>query len=138
MLVRNRIADMRQRPARIVFLDDNEDLRELMPVILQSSLGVECSCFGSLMELERHSDEVLHARVAILDINLGPNAPDGVDAFNWLMDHGFSGNVLFFTGHARSNPQVVLAEKKGVEILEKPLSPDKLISSVRHYLDHTP
>jgi FixJ family two-component response regulator len=129
---------MKKRQARIVFLDDNEDLRESVAVLFQSSLGVECSCFGSLMELERHSDEVLNARVAILDINLGPNAPDGVDAFNWLIDHGFSGNILFFTGHARSNPQVVLAEEKGVEILEKPISPDKLISSVRRYLDHTP
>ena len=126
---------MRKSPARIVFLDDSEDLREVMPVLLETALGVECSCFGSLMELERHSDEVLHARVAILDINLGPNVPDGVDAFNWLMDHGFSGNILFFTGHARSNPQVVRAQGKGAEILEKPLHPDKLISTVTRYLE---
>jgi hypothetical protein len=73
----------------IVFLDDNEDLREVMPVLLETSLGVVCRCFSSVMELQNHSREVLGAKVAILDINLGPNAPDGVDAFDWLAEHGF-------------------------------------------------
>ena len=129
---------MTKEPARIVFLDDSEDLRELMPVLLASTLGEECRCFGSLMEFENHADDVLRARVAILDINLGPNVPDGVDAFHWLMDHGFQGKVLFFTGHARTNPQVAVAERKGVTILEKPLHPDKLISFVQRALNDAP
>ena len=126
---------MTKRPAQIVFLDDSEDLRELMSVLLESMLGLECRCFSSFTELERHSDEVLNARVAILDVNLGPDVPDGVDAFNWLMDHGFSGKILFFTGHARSNPEIMRAEKRGAEILEKPIRPDKLISSLTRFLD---
>jgi DNA-binding NtrC family response regulator len=121
--------------ARIVFLDDSEDLRELMPILLESTLAVECICFGHLMEFENHPEEVLRAKVAILDINLGPNAPDGVDAFNWLERHGFQGRVLFFTGHARTNPQVALAERSGVEILEKPIHPEKLIASLSRALN---
>ena len=73
---------------------------------------------------------MLQSRVAILDINLGPNVPDGVDAFNWLMDHGFQGKILFFTGHARTNPLVAQAVRNGVEILEKPVHPDKIVSTV--------
>jgi DNA-binding NtrC family response regulator len=126
---------MTNAPAKIVFLDDNDDLRELMPALLASTLGEECICFGSLMEIKSHMDDVLHAKIAILDINLGPNVPDGVDAFHWLMDHGFHGKVAFFTGHARTNPEVALAEKNGVAILEKPLHPDKLISFVRKALN---
>jgi FixJ family two-component response regulator len=126
---------MTKEPARIVFLDDSEDLRELMLVLLASALGEQCACFGSLMEFENHKEEVIHARVAILDINLGPNAPDGVDAFHWLIDHGFQGKVLFFTGHARTNPQVARAERNGVTILEKP--PDKLISILKRALNET-
>ena len=126
---------MTKDPVRIVFLDDSEDLRELMPILLESTLGVTCTCFGSLMEFEDHSEEVLRARVAILDINLGPNVPDGIVAFNWLRDHGFLGKILFFTGHARTNPQVALAETKGVEILEKPLHPDQLISLIARALN---
>ena len=121
--------------AAIVFLDDSKDLRELMSVLLESTLGVRCMCFGSVMEFENHSHEVLGAKVAILDINLGPNAPNGLVAFNWLMERGFPGKILFFTGHARANPEVVLAERKGVEILEKPIRPDKLISFVTSALN---
>ena len=129
---------MEKEPATIVFLDDSEDLRELMPVLLEPRLGVECKCFGSVVEFENHPAEVLGAKVAILDVNLGPDAPDGVDAFNWLVDHQFHGIVLFFTGHARSNPEVERAIRKGVEVLEKPIDPDELISSVERALnDHS-
>ena len=128
---------MKEERVRVVFLDDSEDLRELMPVLLESMLGVECICFAHLNELENRAEEVLNAKVAIIDINLGPGAPDGIDAFNWLMLHGFQGKTLFFTGHGRTNPQVVLAESKGVEVLEKPVHPDKLISSVTRALRET-
>jgi len=122
-------------PARIVFLDDSEDLRELMPILLESTLGVECMCFGNLTELQYQSEKVLCAKVAILDINLGPDTPDGVAAFRWLTDRGFQGKILFFTGHARNNPQVAAAERNGVEVMEKPLHPDRLISLLRRALD---
>ena len=128
---------MAKEPAKILFLDDSKDLRELMEVFLASALGEECRCFSNLMEFENHIEEVLRARVAIIDINLGPNVPGGIEAFQWLKDHGFQGKVLFFTGHARNNPQVALAEQSGVEILEKPLRPDKLISTVRGALRET-
>jgi DNA-binding NtrC family response regulator len=118
----------------IVFLDDNEDLRELMPAILKATLGVDCLCFGSLTEFQNHSEDVLHAKLAILDINLGSDAATGIDAFLWLKDHGFRGKVLFLTGHARTNPQVALAERNGAEVLEKPLHPDQLASFVTRAL----
>lgn len=117
-----------------MFLDDNEDLRELMPVVLNSTLEVDCVCFGTLRELQNHSEDVLLAQIAILDINLGPGLPSGIDAFNWLMAQGFRGKILFLTGHARTNPQVAQAEKSGAMVLEKPLHPDQLISSVRSAL----
>jgi FixJ family two-component response regulator len=120
--------------ARIVFLDDNEDLRELITALLKSKLGLECLCFGTVAEFQNHSKDVLPAKLAILDINLGPAAPDGIDAFNWLMDQGFRGRVVFLTGHARTHPQVALAERSGAEVLEKPVYPEQLISSVTRAL----
>jgi DNA-binding NtrC family response regulator len=87
------------------------------------------------MELKNHSEEVLQAKVAILDVNLGPDAPDGIDAFNWLVEHGFEGKILFLTGHARTNPQLAFAERNGIKVLEKPLHPDRLISLVKHALN---
>jgi FixJ family two-component response regulator len=113
-----------------VFLDDSEDLRELMKVLLKSVLGVDCLCFGSLTEFQNRSDDVLHAKLAILDINLGANVPSGIDAFCWLNEQGFPGKIVFLTGHARANPLVTQAEKNGVQVLEKPLHPDDLLSVV--------
>jgi DNA-binding NtrC family response regulator len=127
----------RDKTAEIVFLDDNEDLRQLMPIILKATLGLECLSLGSLMELQRDAEDVLRARLAILDINLGPGAPSGIDACNWLRDRGFRGKILFLTGHARSNPQVALAEQYGAEVLEKPLHPDQLTSFVTRALCET-
>lgn len=126
---------MNKKSAPVIFLDDNEDLRELLPVLLSAALEVECKCFGSLAELERDAEEALHAKVAILDINLGTEASDGVDALRWLRAHKFKGKIVFFTGHARTNPHVAQAEKSGVEILEKPLHADKLISFVEQAMN---
>jgi FixJ family two-component response regulator len=114
-----------------VFLDDSEDLRELVPLLLRTALGVDCLSFGSLTEFQRNCDDVLRAKLAILDINLGANVPNGIDAFRWLTEHGFRGKILFLTGHARTNPQVAQAEKNGAQVLEKPLHPDRLVSVVR-------
>ncbi|HEX4997029.1 MAG TPA: response regulator [Terriglobia bacterium] len=127
--------DVDDKRVRIVFLDDSEDLREAMRVLLETALGVECMCFGSLMELEERSNEALDARMAILDINLGPGVPSGLDAFRWLNDQGFRGKVLFFTGHARTNPDVRLALERGAQVLEKPLQPDRLIALLTRALD---
>ena len=121
-----------------MFLDDSEELREVMPVLLEPALGVECICLCHVAEFEKRARDVLRAKIAILDINLGPNVPDGIDAFNWLMDRRFRGKILFLTGHARTNPQVASAVKKGAEILEKPVQPDKLIAAVKRSLDNVP
>jgi DNA-binding NtrC family response regulator len=119
-------------PATVVFLDDNEDLRELMPILLKTALGLDCLCFGNLREIQNREQEVLEAKLAILDINLGSSVPDGIDAFHWLKAHGFHGKVLFLTGHARNNPRMNSAEINGAKLLEKPLRPDQLIAYVAH------
>src|SRR5262245_52889831 len=128
---------MRGGSAKIVFLDDSEELRELMPILRGTSCGEPCRWFGRVVELKQRREEVLGAKVAILDINLGPHVPDGIDAFNWLRAHGFKGKVLFFTGHARDGLQRALTERNGVEILEKPLHPEKLLSVVSLALKET-
>lgn len=122
----------------IVFLDDNEDLRELLPILLKTSLGVDSLCFANLADLQNHLQDVLRAKVVILDINLGSDVPDGIDAFNWLIENGFCGKVLFLTGHARSNPRVAGAERSGAEVLEKPVHPDQLIFRVMRALREIP
>jgi FixJ family two-component response regulator len=63
----------------------------------------------------------------MIDINLGPNSPSGIDAFQCLKEIGFHGHIIFFTGHAQRSPFVTSAQALGaVEILEKPIAVEKL------------
>jgi FixJ family two-component response regulator len=83
-------------------------------------------------ELESQKSDVLGAAIAILDINLGPNEPNGIDAYRWLMTNGFNGKILFLTGHARSSPLVAESTALGAEVMEKPVETAKLISIVQN------
>ena len=82
--------------------------------------------YGDLLDL---GDRALHCGVAILDINLGPQVPSGLDAYGWLRKHGFHGRIEFLTGHAASHPLVVEAKRLGdAEVVGKPVSLDRLTS----------
>jgi FixJ family two-component response regulator len=115
----------------IIFLDDDADLRDTMREIFDLGVGEHCHSFASLSELKSRPDTVLNSKLAILDINLGANQPNGLDAYNWLQENRFRGRVVFLTGHAHSNPLVNLIIKlnKAV-VLEKPVALEKLIELV--------
>jgi FixJ family two-component response regulator len=66
--------------------------------------------------------------VALLDVNLGAGKPTGIDAYRWLVSHGFAGRLYFFTGHARVHPLLAEIEHLGgVQVLAKPLDADRLM-----------
>jgi DNA-binding NtrC family response regulator len=109
---------------RVLFLDDDSDLREAMADML-TDLAHEPMTVASVAELKAHEEGALGAKLAILDLNLGLGAPSGVDAYRWLRSRSFAGRVAFLTGHGRSFPVVREATKLGdptVVNLEKPLS----------------
>ena len=108
---------------RVIFLDDDEDLRDVFTELL-TVMGVSVEAVGSVSELEA----VVSARgsgfdLAILDVNLGPAAPSGVDAYRWLKEHEFAGRVVFLTGHGRSQ---ALEGARDVKVLGKPISATEL------------
>lgn len=118
-------------PKRAVFLDDSVDLQKLMSLLLKAKLDIDCLCFSSLDEMQAQREEVLSRDLAILDINLGPNIPNGLDAYHWLMECRFKGKVVMLTGHARSSPLVAAALKTGLEVFEKPLKTEALLRAIR-------
>jgi FixJ family two-component response regulator len=106
----------------VVFLDDDKDLRDLFAEVVALLSGRDCLTVSSLAELIAHEARVLAADLAILDINLGPDAPSGLDAYHWLRQQGFTGRIVFLTGHAASHPLVAEAHQLGdVRVFEKPL-----------------
>jgi FixJ family two-component response regulator len=124
------------RPSDVLFLDDDEDLRATFADLVRTIFERECHgirSYGDLMEL---GERALKCGVAILDINLGPQVPSGLDAYGWLRAHGFHGRIVFLTGHAASHPLVVEAKRLGdAEVIGKPVSLDALTSMLE---DHAP
>jgi DNA-binding response OmpR family regulator len=111
----------------VLVVDDDADLRTVL-CDLFDSYGARCTGVGSLNELKNLvADGRLPFDLAILDVNLGAGQPSGVDAYRWLRERSFSGQILFLTGHGRSFPGVAEARALGVKVLEKPVAIDDLV-----------
>lgn len=108
---------------RVLFLDDDEDLRTVTAAWLEGH-GIVCDAVATVAELEAamaSADGGFDA--IILDINLGPGKPSGVDAYRWLRERGFGGHIAFLTGHAHNHPLVAEALRAGdAAVYEKPVS----------------
>jgi DNA-binding response OmpR family regulator len=108
-------------------VDDDEDVRESL------ALAIEALGFGdvlrasSLAAVRAAQRQALGCRLAILDINLGPSSPSGVEVLQWLRAQGFAGEAVFLTGHAATDPRVMAASKlPATRVLTKPISLDAL------------
>ncbi len=108
---------------RVIFLDDDPDLRDVFTELMKN-LGIAVETVASVPELEEVMSRPDGAfDLAILDINLGPGAPSGIDAYRWLKEHRFTGRMVFLTGHARSHPLVSQALQLGdASVYDKPIS----------------
>jgi DNA-binding NtrC family response regulator len=109
----------------VLFVDDDHDLRDTMRDTLEF-LGAGPSLMaGSLEELTATLPDLSNCRLAILDVNLGVDKPNGVDVFQWLTKRGYQGSVVFLTGHGADDPRVVAAAGiSGTRLIKKPLDFD--------------
>ena len=115
----------------VLYVEDNDDLRELVVELVTAVLKHRGVGVGSYEELVGLGDEALGCSIAILDINLGPNRRSGIDAYAWLRANGYTGRIVFLTGHASAHPLVVEAQRIGdAEVFSKPIEPDRLRSIV--------
>jgi DNA-binding NtrC family response regulator len=115
----------------VLYVEDNDDLRELVVELVTAVLKHRCVGVGSYEELVGLGDEALGCSIAILDINLGSNRRSGIDAYAWLRAKGYTGRIVFLTGHASTQPLVVEAKRIGdAEIFSKPIDPDRFRSIV--------
>jgi FixJ family two-component response regulator len=116
-------------PGRVILLvDDDEGIRELMKVLCDSLPGVECLVAANLAEVQRLEPRLAELTLALLDINLGERQPTGVDVYRWLLETGFRGEAVFFSGHGARHPAVVEALKcSEARFIEKPIEIEPLI-----------
>ena len=115
----------------VLYLEDNDDLRDAVVDLVAAVLERRCVGVGSYEELVALGEEAFRCGVAILDINLGARQPSGIDAYGWLRAQGYRGRIVFLTGHANLHPRVVEAQRAGdAEIFSKPIEPDRIRSIV--------
>jgi FixJ family two-component response regulator len=118
------------RAVTAALLDDDADLLEALADLLQTR-NCRCILARSVDELKALAPEVLLAEVAVLDINLGPGKPTGLDAYDWLVSQGYPGRLLFLTGHAHAHPLVARAEKlRRAAVLDKPMDGGLLLERI--------
>ena len=90
----------------VLLLDDDDDLLATLSELVRLLTNGPCLAVSSLSALIARRDEALACTRAILDINLGPGQPSGLDAYAWLKRERFAGSIVFLTGQARSHPLV--------------------------------
>jgi DNA-binding response OmpR family regulator len=116
----------------VLIIDDDEDLRDSVSDVLAAAGVRRRVLAASLAELQQAGEAALACRLAILDVNLGEGQPTGVEVSLWLREHGFSGAIVFLTGHAASDPRVVAAAAvPNTRIVAKPFSFDGLVELAR-------
>lgn len=116
---------------RVLVLDDDENLLDILDILLSESAGKDPVCVASYEALTARRSEALGCDVALLDVNLGAGLPSGLDALRWLRDEGFAGPILFFTGHAHTHPLVRDAIEAGeARVLTKPVASDVLLRAL--------
>jgi DNA-binding NtrC family response regulator len=115
----------------VLLLEDDADELEMLAMALSQVCGRESLCARSYAELMQIAESALRSEVALLDVNLGPNQPSGLDAYRWLRQRHYGGRVCFLTGHARSHPLVAQALALGdVKLVEKPIRTERLCALV--------
>jgi FixJ family two-component response regulator len=107
----------------VLFVDDSSDLCEVVEFMCQSLPEVECVCVTSMSAVLERAVQVLRTGLAILDVNLGPGEPSGVEIYRWLKGQNYRGKIVFLSGHARTDPLVEDAARiSGVDFFQKPLA----------------
>ena len=115
----------------VLYVEDNDDLRELVVELVTYVLKRRSVGVGSYEELVALGEDALRCSVAILDINLGSNRRSGLDAYAWLRANGYTGPIVFLTGHASTHPLVVEAQRIGdAQTFSKPIDADRLRSII--------
>lgn len=88
----------------VLIVDDDEDLRLVLEEFVAVLSGGTAVLAASLDEVRRRREDALASSLAIVDINLGPDEPTGVEVVTWLKSQGYRGSIVFLTGHARRRP----------------------------------
>lgn len=114
-------------PPKVLLVDDSPDFLEVMSMLL-SRVGVAAVMAKSFSEVEAQRELLDDVTLAILDVNLGPGEPSGVDVSAWLRAQDIACRIVFLTGHAADHPLVRAAsDTEAGDIMVKPIESRRLV-----------
>jgi len=115
----------------VLVVDDDKDLLEMLGLVFGRA-DVPHILAASLGAVQAHDPAQLSlVHTAILDVNLGPSQPSGLDVATWLRGQGYAPKIVFITGHAPDHPLVRAIAGEHGEVLEKPVRMRVLLDLVR-------
>lgn len=122
---------MQAGPA-ILVMDDDIDLLEVLQETLVTLCKVDQVITATSLEaVQQQKEKILNCELAILDVNLGAERPSGVNVAEWLRSNGFKGKIVFLTGHAVSDPEVLAATRMpNTKVVAKPIGLPQLLGFV--------
>lgn len=112
--------------SKILIVDDNDDLRTIMKIMLREFEVVEAKNGKEAIELFNESKPDL----VLMDI-LMP-VMDGIEATEIIMEKDPDAVVVAITAYSSRAPEILNAGAK--EVLKKPLRKEKLISKIKNHL----
>ncbi len=119
-------------PSRVLIIDDEPNIRRMLGALLRAEgFGVEEAGNGSagLIALEKLEPEAI-----FLDF-LMPPGPDGIETLRQLRERGLETPVIMMSGKAQLADAVRAAQLGAFQFLEKPLSPEAVLVTLRAALE---
>src|SRR5271170_7905898 len=116
---------------RILIVDDEENIGRSLRLILEREGYAVSSCV-SVAEAKAQSQR---ADAYLIDVKL----PDGsgIDLVRWMKSNDIESPMLMISGHGTIADAVEATRAGAFDFLEKPLSREKVLLSLRHALDQT-
>jgi len=122
---------MKDFPARIAYLDDEQDLREIVRLTLEGAGfdGALATC-GSGRELMQRL-RVLQPELILLDLRMPDmDGPDVLDALN-KSDEGKNVPIILTTGALKLEMLELYKSLGVIGVIHKPLDLDDLVENIR-------
>jgi two-component system nitrogen regulation response regulator NtrX len=118
--------------AQVLLVDDEANIRRMLGALLQSEgfAVTEAPNGNSALLLLEQSDP----DVVLLDL-LMPPGPDGLETLTRMRDRGAAPPVIMMSGKAQLTDAVRAVKLGAFQFLEKPLSPEAVLVTVRAALE---
>ena len=116
---------------RILIVDDEENIGRSLRLILERE-GYAVTTCGSVGEARAHPHR---ADAYLIDVRL----PDGsgIDLVRWMRSNAIDAPILMISGHGTITDAVEATRAGAFDFLEKPLSREKVLLSLKHALEQS-